>query len=38
MNEQQPEDLCIDCFQETGWQLVHRPDIAPDDKSPARAD
>jgi len=38
MNEQQLEDLCIGWFQETGWQFVHGPDIAPDGANPARAD
>ena len=38
MNEQQLEDLCIGWFQETGWQFVHGPDIAPDGASPERAD
>ncbi|WP_407276785.1 type I restriction endonuclease subunit R [Halothiobacillus sp. DCM-1] len=38
MNEQQLEDLCIGWFQETGWQFVHGPDIAPDGANPERAD
>lgn len=38
MNEQQLEDLCIRWFQETGWQWVHGPDIAPDSDAPERAD
>jgi len=38
MNEQQLEDLCIAWFQETGWQFVHGPDIAPDGSNPERAD
>ena len=38
MNEQQLEDLCIGWFQETGWQFVHGPEIAPDGASPERAD
>ncbi|MCX8521268.1 MAG: type I restriction endonuclease, partial [Rhodoferax sp.] len=38
MNEQQLEDLCIGWFQETGWQFLHGPDIAPDTTSPERAD
>ncbi|MFO1346422.1 MAG: type I restriction endonuclease subunit R [Rhodocyclaceae bacterium] len=38
MNEQQLEDLCIGWFQETGWQFVHGPDIAPDVTNPERAD
>lgn len=38
LNEQQLETLCIGWFQETGWQFVHGPDIAPDGKNPERAD
>ena len=38
MNEQQLEDLCIGWFQETGWQFVHGPDIAPDATNPERVD
>ncbi|AGX88594.1 type I restriction enzyme-like protein [Candidatus Symbiobacter mobilis] len=38
LNEQQLEDLCIVWFQETGWQFVHGPDIAPDGANPERAD
>ena len=38
MNEQQLEDLCITWFQETGWQFVRGPDIAPDGMRPERAD
>jgi type I restriction enzyme R subunit len=38
MNEQQLEDLCIGWFQETGWQFVHGPDIAPEGVNPERAD
>ncbi len=38
MNEQQLEDLCISWFQETGWQFVHGPDIAPEGAHPERAD
>lgn len=38
MNEQQLEDLCIRLFQETGWQWLHGPDIAPDSDAPERAD
>jgi type I restriction enzyme R subunit len=38
MNEQQLEDLCIGWFQETGWQFVHGPNIAPDATNPERAD
>ena len=38
MNEQQLEDLCIGWFQQTGWQFVHGPDIAPDSAQPERTD
>ena len=38
MNEQQLEDLCIGWFQETGWQLVHGPDIVLEGVSPERVD
>ncbi len=38
LNEQQLENLCISWFQETGWQFVHGPDIAPDATNPERAD
>src|SRR5574344_211097 len=38
MNEQELEDLCIGWFQETGWQFVHGPDIAPDSAQPERTD
>ncbi|HBJ85450.1 MAG TPA: hypothetical protein DDZ88_16550, partial [Verrucomicrobiales bacterium] len=38
MNEQQLEDQCIRWLQETGWQWVHGPDIAPDSDAPERAD
>lgn len=38
LNEQQLEELCIVWFQETGWQFVHGPDIAPDGTNPERAD
>lgn len=38
LNEQQLEDLCIDWFQQIGWEFVHGPDIAPDSDRPERAD
>jgi len=38
LNEQQLEDLCINWFQQIGWQFVHGPDIAPDSDRPERAD
>ncbi|WP_419798710.1 MAG: type I restriction endonuclease subunit R [Terasakiella sp.] len=36
MNEEQLENLCLDWFKETGWEVVHGPDIAPDGANPAR--
>lgn len=36
MNEEQLENLCLDWFRETGWEVVHGPDIAPDGDNPAR--
>ena len=38
MNEEQLEDLCLDWFQEGGWDVLHGPDIAPDSDSPLRND
>ncbi|WP_084612729.1 type I restriction endonuclease subunit R [Pseudogulbenkiania sp. MAI-1] len=38
MNEQQLEELCLTWFQETSWQFVHGPDIAPDSDHPERSD
>ncbi|MEM9264860.1 MAG: type I restriction endonuclease [Cyanobacteria bacterium P01_F01_bin.13] len=38
ITEAQLEDLCIQWFQETGWQYVHGPDLAPDGATPDRAD
>lgn len=38
LNEQQLEQLGLDWFQETGWQVARGPDIAPDGPTPARAD
>lgn len=36
MNEEQLENLCLDWFRETGWEVLHGPDIAPDGDNPAR--
>lgn len=30
MNEEQLENLCLDCFRECGWSVLYKPDIAPD--------
>ncbi|MEE9707866.1 type I restriction endonuclease subunit R [Aeromonas veronii] len=38
MNEEQLENLCLDWFQEGGWDVMHGPDIAPDSDSPLRND
>lgn len=38
ITEAQLEDLCIQWFQETGWQYIHGPDLAPDGSTPDRAD
>lgn len=38
LNEQQLEDLCIDWFQQTGWQFAHGPDLAPEGSQQERAD
>ncbi|MBY8105001.1 type I restriction endonuclease subunit R [Vibrio fluvialis] len=38
MNEEQLENLCLDWFQEGGWDVLHGPDIAPDSDSPLRND
>jgi type I restriction enzyme, R subunit len=38
LNEQDLEDLCIDWFQQTGWQFAHGPDIAPEGERPERTD
>ena len=36
MNETQLENLCLDWFRDTGWDVVYGPDIAPDSDKPAR--
>lgn len=38
INENQLERQCIKWFQETGWDFVHGPDIAPDNPQAERAD
>lgn len=38
MNEEQLENLCLDWFQEGGWDVLHGPDIAPDSDNPLRSD
>ena len=38
MNEEQLENLCLDWFQEGGWDVLHGPDIAPDGDNPLRND
>ena len=38
MNEEQLENLCLDWFQEGGWDVLHGPDIAPDSDNPLRND
>jgi type I restriction enzyme R subunit len=36
MTEAQLEELCLEWFRETGWDVLHGPDIAPDGPSPKR--
>ena len=38
MNETQLENLCLDWFRESGWDVLHGPDIAPDGANPMRND
>lgn len=38
INEIHLENLCLDWFRKTGWQVLHGPDIAPDGETPARSD
>ncbi|MGE4502611.1 MAG: HsdR family type I site-specific deoxyribonuclease [Thiomicrospira sp.] len=38
MNEDQLERVCLDWFEQTGWAVVHGPDIAPDSAFPERGD
>lgn len=37
LTEDQLEQLCLDWFQQTGWDVVHGPDIAPDGDTPKRS-
>ncbi len=37
INETQLEQLCLDWFRETGWDIANGPDIAPDGNTPERA-
>lgn len=38
INEDQLEQLCLEWFSETGWEIAHGPDIAPDGSTPERED
>lgn len=38
MNEDQLEQLCLEWFQETNWETLYGPDIAPDSDNPERHD
>lgn len=38
MTEDQLEQLCLDWFRETGWQIAYGPDLAPDGSAAERAD
>ena len=38
MNETQLENLCLDWFDENGWEVVHGIDIAPESSNPLRKD
>ena len=38
MNEEQLELLCLDWFQELGWDVLYGPDIAHDSSNPLRRD
>ncbi len=38
MNEAQLENLCLDWFRESGWDVLHGPDIAPGSATPMRSD
>ena len=38
MNEERLENLCLGWFAETGWEVLHGPDIAPDSDRPMRRD
>ena len=38
LNEQQLEEICLTWFQDSGWDYLHGPDIAPDSDTPERTD
>lgn len=38
MNEEQLEQLCLEWFRQTGWEVLNGPDIAPDGVNRLRAD
>ena len=38
MNERQLEDSCLVLFRESGWDVLHGPEIAPDGANPMRDD
>lgn len=38
MNESDLEELCLSWFRDSGWDVQHGPDIAPDSDSPERSD
>jgi len=38
MNEDQLEHLCLEWFQQNGWETIYGPDIAPDSDNPERHD
>lgn len=38
MNEEQLEQLCLDWFRESGWDVLYGPDIASDGSNPRRND
>ena len=37
INEDQLEKLCLECFREAGWQILHGPQIAHDGETPMRS-
>lgn len=38
MSEEELENLCLDWFNEAGWDVLHGSDIAPDSTNPKRSD
>jgi len=38
MNEAELENQCLDWFRESGWEILHGPDIAPNRDNPLRRD